>query len=121
MPNFAIFVVWSGSCVSTESLERERRISSCSFYWQLSDYYSHVFSLINPVDEFSFKEIRTWCQSKISSFCLFGWCKSRKMRGRVSPRFTNGGELPHRPSSYRKLRDRVALRIWWNINKGVPL
>ena len=59
-----------------ESLEREGSISSCSFYGQLVDYYSHVFSLIYPVDEFSFKEMRMWGQSKISSSCTTS-CKSR--------------------------------------------
>ena len=57
--NFAIFVVWSVSYVLVESLEREGSISSSSFYGQLADYYSHVFSLIHPLDEFSFKELRT--------------------------------------------------------------
>ena len=32
---------------------------------------SHTFfSLIDPVDEFSFKEMSMWGQPKISSFCL---------------------------------------------------
>ena len=57
--NFAIFVVWSVSYVLVESLEREGSISSSSFYGQSADYYSHVFSLIHPLDEFSFKELRT--------------------------------------------------------------
>ena len=67
------------------------------------DYHSHVFSLIHPVDEFSFKEMRTWGQSKISPCCFCVWYKSRKIGGRGSARFTNGGELFRRPSSYRKL------------------
>ena len=75
-PSFAIFVVWTASCVSAESLERGGIISSCSFFGQLPHYYSHVFILIHPVDEFSFKEMRTWGQSKISSCFLFVWCKS---------------------------------------------
>ena len=33
-------------------------------------YYLYVFSIIHPVDEFSFKEMRTWGQPKISSCCL---------------------------------------------------
>ena len=43
--NFAIFVVWSSSYVSAESLEPEGSISSCRFYGQLAGYYSLVFSL----------------------------------------------------------------------------
>ena len=33
------------------------------------------------------KEMRTRCQSNISSFCFCVWCKSRVLEGRVSPRF----------------------------------
>ena len=81
------------------------------------------------MDEFSFKEIRTYGQSKISSCCLCVWCKSTEMGvgggpeggGRRSPIFINDGELLHRPSSYRKLLDRDAFRILSNINDGVPL
>ena len=59
------------------------------------------------------------CQSKILSCCLCVWCKSREIGGRVSARFTNGGELLRRPYSYRKLMGRVAFRISSNINDGV--
>ena len=38
-------------------------------------------------NEFSFKEMRTWSQSKTSSCCLYLWCKSRELGGRGSPRF----------------------------------
>ena len=82
-PSFGIFVVWSASFVSAESLERGGIISSRSFYGQLPDYYSHVFSLIHPVDEFSFKEMRTWGQSKISSCFLCVLCKSGEIWSRV--------------------------------------
>ena len=102
-PNFAIFIVLSASYVSAESLEHEGSISSSYFYEQLADYYSHAFSLIHPVNEFSFEEMRTWGQSKISSCCLCVWCKSREMGGRGSPRSNNGGGIPCRPSSFRKL------------------
>ena len=44
-------------------LEHEGTISPSSFYGQLPDYYSHVFCLVYQVDEFSFKEMRTWDQS----------------------------------------------------------
>ena len=68
-PNFAIFVVWSTSYVSAESLKHEGSISSSSFYEQLVDYYSPVFSLIHPVDAFSFKGMRTWGMS-VQDFIL---------------------------------------------------
>ena len=48
--------------------EREGSISPSSFYGQLPDYWSHVFSLIYPVDELPFKEMKTWGQSKISFY-----------------------------------------------------
>ena len=66
----AVFAVWTASYVSTESLECEGNISSSSFYGQLTDYFSLIFNFIHPVDEFSFKEMRTWYQSKISSCYL---------------------------------------------------
>ena len=50
----------------------------------MSNYYSHVFSLIRLVDEFSFKELRTWGQFKISSGCLCVLCESKELGGRVS-------------------------------------
>ena len=56
-------------CFLAESMEHEGSISACSFCGKLADCYSKVFSLIHPVDEFSFKEMRTWGQSKISSCC----------------------------------------------------
>ena len=71
-----------------------------------------------PLDEFSFKEMRTWDQSKISSCCLCVWCNSRALIGRGSPRSpapiffiiqviffipnNNGGKLLHRPSTTYK-------------------
>ena len=45
------------------------------------------FSLIHPVDEFSFKEMRMWGQPKTSSCCLCVWCKSKELGGRGSTRF----------------------------------
>ena len=58
---------------SAKISEREGTISPSSFYAQLPDYWSHDFSLIYPVGEFSLKGINTWGQSKISSYCfVFG-------------------------------------------------
>ena len=57
----------------TKILEREGSISYSSFYGQLPDYQSHVSAFIHPVGEFSVKEMKTWDQSKISSYCfVFG-------------------------------------------------
>ena len=45
---------------SAKILERQGSISPFSFYGQPPDYWSHAFSLACPVDEFSFKDMRTW-------------------------------------------------------------
>ena len=50
----------------TEILEPKGSISPSNFYGQLPDYWSRIFSLIYPVDECSFKEMKTWGQSEIS-------------------------------------------------------
>ena len=50
--------------------EREGSISPSSFFGQLLNYQSHDFSFIYQVDEFSFKEMKMWGQSKISSYCF---------------------------------------------------
>ena len=42
--------------------EREGSILPSNFYGQLPNYFSHIFSLISPVDEFSFKGVKTWGQ-----------------------------------------------------------
>ena len=52
--------------------EQEGGISPSIIYGQLPDYWSHIFRLIYPVNEFSLKKMRTWCQSKISSCFSFG-------------------------------------------------
>ena len=39
----------------------------------MGNCYSHVFSLMHLVDEFSLKEMRTCGESKISSCCLCVW------------------------------------------------
>ena len=77
--NFAIFVVFSVGYVLAESLEREESILSSSIYGQLADYYSHFFSLIHPVDKFSFREMRTWGQPMISSCYFCVTCESREL------------------------------------------
>ena len=74
----ATFVVWSVSSFLAQSLERDGNMSS-SFYRQSADYYSHVFSLIHPVDEFPFKEKRSRVQPIIISCCLCVTCVSRDL------------------------------------------
>ena len=85
-------------------------ILSSSFCGQLADCYSHVFILIHPLDEFSFKQMRMWGQSKISPCCIYVWCKSRELGGRGSPRFpTQMVEIFFADlTSYKKLLGRVA-------------
>ena len=74
-----ILLVWSVSYVLAESLECEGSISSSSFYGQSADNYSLFFILIHPKDEFSFKEMRKWGQSMISSCSLCVRCESREL------------------------------------------
>ena len=60
-PNLA---VWSASYASAKPLAH----GGVSYHPTFTgNYYLHVFSLIHPVDEFFFKEMRMWGQSKISS------------------------------------------------------
>ena len=92
--------------------EREGNISPSSFYWQLLDYELQVFSLVSPVDEFSLNEMRTWDQSKISSYCFCVWCESRKLGSRRSSR------LPCVTPVVETFSDRVTFRIPPNINNG---
>ena len=93
---FPVLVVWRVSYASAKNLEREGSIYSFSFYGKM----------VRSQDELSFKEMRMWGQSKISS------CDSIEMEGRGGGRSkitnTNGGKLLCRPSSsYKKLLDRV--------------
>ena len=55
-PNYAIFLIWSASYASAETLRRGGSMSSYSFFEQLNDYYSHVFSLTPRVYESFFKK-----------------------------------------------------------------
>ena len=56
--------------------------------------------------------MRLWAESKVLSYCISDWCESREMGGRWSSRLpTNGGKLLCRPSSYKKLLDRVTFWI----------
>ena len=95
--------------------EREGSISSSSFYGQLPDYYSQAFSLIYPMDEFSWKEMRTWDQSKILSYCFCVWCESRELGSRGSSR------LPCVTPVVEAFSDRVTFRNPSNMNNRAPL
>ena len=88
-------------------------ILSFSFCGQLANYYSHVFSLIHPLDEFSFQEMRTWVQSKFSYCCLSVWCKSRELGGRGESKIPNtkDGNLCILSTSYKMSLGRVAFGI----------
>ena len=71
---------------STKTPKHEGSISPSSMSNCLT--ISHMsFSLIYPVDEFFLKKMRTWGQSKISSYCFFVWCKSRELGGSESSKF----------------------------------
>ena len=80
MPNF---VIWSASYASAKTLECE----GTSHYPLIWATIRTFFSLIHPVDEFSFKEMRMWGQPKTSSCCLCVWCRSKELGGRGSTRF----------------------------------
>ena len=123
--NFAIFVVWSINYVLAESLERKVSIPSFSFYRQSADCYSHVFSLIHPVNEFSLKEMRTWGQPMISSWCLCGRCYVwiKRIGGQGSPRFLTPMVESFSTdllTATKSLLDRAAFRILSNINNHAP-
>ena len=91
----------------------------------------HTFSsLIHPAGEFSFEEMSMWGQPKISSCCLWVWCKSKELGGKEGGdrgeggkiSNINGGNLLCRFSvTYRKFLDKVAFRILSNINDGSSL
>ena len=100
---------------STKISEREGSISTSSFYRQLPNYQSHISSLIYPVDELSFKEMKIWCQSKISTYCFCVWCELRELGGGGSSRFPCVTPVVETSSG------RVAFRIPSNINDGAPL
>ena len=69
--------------------------------------------LIHTKDELSFKEMRLWGLSKISSGCTCDWWIKRNGRQEeFKITNTNGGQLFCRPSSsYKKLLDRAAFWI----------
>ena len=77
------------------------------------------FSLIYPVDELSFKEMRIWGQPKTSSCCLCVWCKNQE-----------AGESTRLPTSMMEsfsadflsaMESYWTFRILPNINDGATL
>ena len=58
-------------------------------------------------NEFSFKEMKTLGQSKISSYCLCLWCKSRELKGRGSPKFPAAMVESFSPDHLK------AIKIYW--------
>ena len=95
--------------------EHKGSVSPSSFYRQQPDYYSHVVSLIYPVNEFSFEEMKTWRHSKISSYCFCVWWESRELGSRGSWRFPCINPVPEASS------DRVTFKTLSNILNGAPL
>ena len=81
------------------------------------------FRLIHPIDEFSFKEMRMWGQSKTSSCCLCVWCKSKELQRRGSTRFptlmVESFSTDFLPAI--ELLHRVTFSILLNINDGAAL
>ena len=73
-----------------------RTASYIQLLWATARLLIARVSLIYLVDEFfifsflpSLKEMRTWRESKISSFCFCVWCRSRELRVTESPRFSS--------------------------------
>ena len=56
-------------------------------FWAAARLLVTRFSLACPVDEFSFKEMRTWGQSKFMSYYICVWCESGELAGRKSSKF----------------------------------
>ena len=99
-----------------------RKASHHPLIW--ATIFHTFFSLIHPVDEFFFKEMRMWSQPKTSYCFLCVWCKSKELGGRgeyKTPNINDGKLLRRFSSSYGKLLDRVTFRILSNINNGATL
>ena len=74
------------------------------------------------MDEFSFKEMKTWGQFKISSCCLCVRCKSRKLGGNGSSRFStpmvesfSADLLPAIKSCWAELHLELFTYLWLNL------
>ena len=74
------------------------------------------------MDEFSFKEMKTWSQFKISSCCLCVRCKPRELGGRGSSRFStpmvesfSADLLPAIKSCWAELHLKLFTLLWLNL------
>ena len=67
------------------------------------------------MDEFFLKEMKTWGQSKISSYCFCVWCESIESGGRGSLRF------PYVTLVIETSSDIVTFGIPSNINDGASV
>ena len=77
-------VLWTSLGRAMAIGERDGGMPPFSFYGQLPDCQSHDFSLIYPEGEFSFKRVKMWGQSKISSYCFaFGVNQKNQEAGGV--------------------------------------
>ena len=104
--------LYYSSMDSAKTLEREGIFHQPAF---VGNCYSHVFSLLHPLDEFYLKGMRTWSQS-------MAWIKRIRRQSNYKISNTNGEKLLLRfSSSCRKLLDRFAFRNLSNINDGVLL
>ena len=64
-PNFPVLAVWNVSYTLIKILEGEGSISSFSFCGQLANCYSHVLSLIYPMDELALQKLSEDFQENI--------------------------------------------------------
>ena len=123
-PNFAILFLQFGVLamfrLNPQSASGAWHHAAFMGNWPI--FINHVFTLIHPLDEFSFKEMRTWSQSKISSCCLCVQCKSRGIRrGGGQCNIHQWWRASPQTFQLQKIIGRVAFRILSNINDGVPL
>ena len=80
---------------SAKILEHEASISPFRFQWQPPGYWSQDFSLACQVDEFSFKEMKTWGQFKFISYCIcLVWIRrTRRQEFKIPLCNSSGGNL----------------------------
>ena len=72
---------------SAKMPEHEGSISPSSFYEQLPDYQSHIFSPMYPVDEFSIRKNEHVGSVQNSILLFLIWCELRELGGRGSSGF----------------------------------
>ena len=113
--SFSIFVVWSADYASAKTLEG---ISLSCFHEQQADHYSHVFSLIHPVDEFLFKEMGYG----FSPIYHLGVNQEKWKAGAAQNSQQQCLKVfPQTFFQLKKFLDRIAFGILSNFNDGAPL